>query len=198
MGELSAESFADWLHPSDVIDHYISLGQDEAKAKTIAMLCDGLLQAAAGQFIVDGKDCGLTLIPREFWRAVSKTDVWSTGRFQVPVQKDSGDRRIVSGYDVRIDRDIRKLPKPEPKGESGETPPAPEDHPSKPNRATISHAAFCQWFELFALAYPGGSIEQAWASAKGMFPDKRVTRDQVRALMPDRPKGRPRKSKGIS
>jgi hypothetical protein len=48
----------------------------------------------------------------------------------------------------------------------------------------VSAAALQAWFEAYRKAYPGDAQTNAHAlaSAKGMFPDKTVSRDAVRAL----------------
>lgn len=43
MGVLTAETFADWLHPTDLIEHYHQGGEPDAKAYVTALLSDGLL-----------------------------------------------------------------------------------------------------------------------------------------------------------
>ena len=125
MGELTAETFAEWLHPSDIVNHFYQqgLGDDEAQARTAAMLSDGLLRAGAGRLIANGRDVGLALIPRELWSALAKTDVWSTGRFRISGPASGGGQFSVSGYDVRIDPKEQSLPPP------GDGPSAPADRP---------------------------------------------------------------------
>ena len=116
MGELTAEAFANWLHASDVIEHLYQRKEPEPGELAISMLCDGLLQAAAAQLIVDGRDLGLTLIPRGLWPVVQWTSVWMTDRFRIDV-----DGRSISAYDVRIDRDLVELPKANAIAPSGRT-----------------------------------------------------------------------------
>lgn len=112
----TAAEFEQWLEPSDVIEWYNQQREPNPKALVISMLSDGLLQAAAARLVIHGKDVGRALIARELWPAIAATqpDVWHTGRFRLATTKPGGERLGVSGYDVRIDRDIRTLPGPDP------------------------------------------------------------------------------------
>jgi len=107
----TAEEFEAWLHPSDVIEHYHQQREIDPKALVVGMLSDGLLQAAAGQLILNGRDHGLSIIPREAWRLAAGFDVWSTGRFRL-THLGGGDPITISAYDVRIDPKIREVAGP--------------------------------------------------------------------------------------
>ena len=190
MGEPSDEAFANWLHPSDVVEGYYQQGRgnDEAEALTLAMLCDGLLQAAAGQFIVNGKDLGLALIPRDIWPFAGKTDVWSTGRFRFAQPSGTDKPWSISAYDVRIDPEIRELPAP------------PQPIIATPTQIVgkppLSEARLTEWARLFLAAHPDATESTARKSLKVVFPENSVTRDRIRAVLPRRRVGRPQKSKG--
>lgn len=58
-------------------------------------------------------------------------------------------------------------------------------------RTRVSDSALAAWASLFKKLYPDADQDFAWKSAQGFFPDKQVSRDRVRALVP-RPQGRPR------
>lgn len=125
MAELSVETFADWLHPCDVIEHYHQQRELNPKSLVVGMLSDGLLRAAAGQLILNGRDHGLALIPREAWRLAAGTDVWVTGRFRL-THLGEGATVTISAYDVRIDPQIREVAAPSA---------APDPVPAAPVRA---------------------------------------------------------------
>jgi hypothetical protein len=57
-------------------------------------------------------------------------------------------------------------------------------------RAPLSEAALKGWAELFREAYPDGSEALARRSVDGMFPDKHVSRERLRRILPERPRGR--------
>lgn len=185
MGELSAESFADWLHPSDVIEHYHQRGEREPEAYVIALLCDGILQAAAGQLIINSRDFGLALIPRELWPLAAKTDVWITGRFRLSGRKPGGEQTAISAYDVRVDRDIRTLP---------EQPPHKPVASPRPPKAGRPPAPWWDelWIEIARQLYVGdlkpdsqAAIEKAmhrWISASGHEAGETAVRDRARRL----------------
>lgn len=124
------DEFQTWLHPSDMVEHFFQqgLGDDEAKARTIAMLSDGLLRAAAAKLVANGRDAGLALIPRKIWPAVARTNIWSTGRFHFNGPSSNGGQFSISGYDVRIDPQEQILPAPSTKS-AGD--PAPIPAPAK-------------------------------------------------------------------
>jgi hypothetical protein len=70
-----------------------------------------------------------------------------------------------------------------------EDPAVKADEIAKPR---IGDEPLAGWAELFKRCYPSADQELALASARGMFPDKHVSRDRVRALIPARKPGRPR------
>lgn len=185
MGELTAEAFADWLPPSDVVNWYYQqgLGDDEAEARVAAMLRDGLLRAAATQLVVDGRDLGLTLLERGLWERAIHARFWSTGRFRL-----RQGNQVISAYDVRIDRDVQTLP------------PVQSDAPAETvlsgAKQPLSEARLRAWAELFNAAQPVGTEATARASLGKLFPDSSVSRERLRGVLPDRRRGRPYRSQG--
>lgn len=190
MGELSTEAFAEWLIPSDVVNHFFQqgMGDAEAHARTLAMLCDGLLQAAAGQLIVNGEDRGLALIARELWPVAGKTQVWTTDRFRLSGQDKDGKPWSISAYDVRIDRDIRSLTPPERRASS----PA-SDQSSKP---PLPDVQLQKWGEVFRAANSEPTEADARRAIEATFPVHFVSRERLRRIMPSGRRGRPLKVKG--
>lgn len=188
MGELSAEAFEDWLPPNEIIDHYIRERDPDPKGRAIAMLCDGLLRAAAAQLIVNGKDLGMALIPPELWEYIQRSDVWTTGRFRLAFKLD-GKPWSASGYDVRVDRDIQALPARDLA--TGDIAP-----PSSAAKKPLPEKRFKAWLDLFLAANAQPTEDAARASLNALFPDNTVTRERLRDALPSRPKGRPGKSQG--
>jgi hypothetical protein len=109
----TAEEFEAWLHPSDVIERYHQQRELHPRLLASGMLADGLLRAAARQLILNGRDHGLALIPREIWLFAGESEIWSEGRFKITHVGAKGIITI-SAYDVRIDPMIRELPPPGP------------------------------------------------------------------------------------
>lgn len=194
MGKPTEEEFATWWHPSDAIDQFLALGDDEAHRAVLAMLGDGLIAAVAERVVVNGKVTRLQPIDRGIWSMMRDPAFWWTSRFRIRATEDTKELTY-SVYGVRLDPQaiLREAP-PRPVVPSAVETPFPFE-PTGDDRTPVARAALDKWFDLYRLAYPDGGIEHAWSSAKGMFPNKSVTRRQVRALMPDRPKGRPRKNK---
>lgn len=175
--------FEDWAHPCDVIEYYHQQREPDPRSFATAMLCDGTLRAAAGQFILNGRDHGLAIIPAQIWTWAAGTEVWSNGWFQLAhVGKDAIIR--VSAYDVRIDRQIRALPPPERDRIAGTGAPA------------LSDTDLQKWAELFFSANPGASEQAARRALAATFPAKFVSRERLRRIMPARRRGRPLKDKG--
>lgn len=184
IGPPTAAEFEEWLRPSDVVNHYYQEEHDDpkAKARAVSMLCDGFLQAAAGQLVINGNDLGLALIPRQMWEAIKRTDVWSTGHFRLAAKDQS-----ISGYVVRVDPRIRTLPRPEPRK------PSKTAKPTETKR--LSDGRLTEWAKLFFGAKPTATEKEARQSLATMFPDNSVSRARLRAVMPPRQRGRPLKAK---
>jgi hypothetical protein len=189
-GRPSPEEFADWLEPSDVIEWYHQQGEADPRGLVASMLSDGLLQAAAAQLIIHGKDVGLALIPRELWPAIAATqpDVWHTGRFRLASMKVAAISKGVSGYGVRIDRNIRTLPRPARTAEPPE--------PQRPQKQPLSETRLRAWAELFFAAHRDATEAESRQSLNVLFPDNTITRARLRALLPSRERGRPRRQEG--
>ena len=76
-----------------------------------------------------------------------------------------------------------------------EFPPTAEELTAKAEETAkprIGDDPLAAWAELFKRLYPGADQDFALSSARGMFPDKHVSRDRVRALIPARRPGRPK------
>ena len=181
MEKLSAESFAAWLPSSDMIDHFLHEGDPDPQGRVIAMLNDGLLQAAAAQLIINGRDLGLALIPRGFWPAAANTDVWVTDRFQLSGSK-GGKHWSISAYGVRIDRDIRSSSPPPPAHQASNPPPF-SDKPPLPD-ATLE-----KWGEAFRAGNPNATEAIARSAITSTFPANYVSRDRLRRILPPRQRG---------
>ncbi len=187
MGELTSEGFEDWLHPSDLVEHFYQqgLGNDGAKARVVAMLSDGLLRAGAKQLIVNGIDRGHVLVPRDIWPAASRTNVWVSGDFRLAGSND-GRPWSISAYDVRIDPEEQRLPR------SSATHSAPVEQPRKP--LPLPDARLTAWAELFFATYPNATEATARQSLNTLFPDHIISRERLRTVLPNRRRGRPAKS----
>lgn len=184
MGEPKAEAFADWLIPSDMIEVFYQRGEPEPMALVIAMLSDGLLRSGARRLVVDGRDLGKRLIPRELWQAVSRTDVWKTDRFRLSGQRENGTPWSVSAYDVRIDPNAQTIPPPVP---------GPPPQPAQKARGRLPASWWDDlWVELCRQLYAGdlkpdsqAVIERAmhdWLAARGMEAGETTIRERARRL----------------
>lgn len=111
MGELSEETFAEWWHPCDIIEHYHQQRELDPRSLVADMLADGLLRAGAQPFILNGRDHGLALIPREIWPLAAGSEVWLEARFRFMHLRAKGDI-TVSAYNVKIDPELQAVPAP--------------------------------------------------------------------------------------
>lgn len=211
-GKPSATEFEEWLHPVDVIEWYHQQGEREPKALIISLLSEGVLQAAARQLIVNGKDLGISSIPKEYWKAIGASDWWQTQRFHMSTGAIGG--KNISAFDIRIDPEFRTLPgpdgpkeaAPEQEPEPAQLAPPPAPHPFAPDdkdddsaaerdRPTVDLAALRQWHELFVQLHPAAVEAFALKSAKAMFPDRHVPRQWVRDLRGAQKRGKPPKTR---
>jgi hypothetical protein len=160
------------------------------------------------------KYSAITLISSDHWKAfhrlIRSADFWKTGdiRFAFgPSQKAyipglSGVLRAASYFNVRLDPQGLNALLASAFGEPGLMP-RPDDDVKAPiatlptealeRGPRVSDEWLSGWLELFRKTY--GNTDQdtlatAWASAKGMFPDKSVARDRVHALLSGRKTGK--------
>jgi hypothetical protein len=131
-GKIPEAEFETWLHPVDVIEWYHQQGEREPKALIITLLSEGILQAAARQLIVNGKDLGIAPIAKEIWKAIGWSDWWQTQRFHMSTGAIGGPS--ITGLGVRIKPEEHALPGPDDAKEAAPAP-SPEPSPAPPQQA---------------------------------------------------------------
>ncbi|HTW34322.1 MAG TPA: hypothetical protein VMD53_06880 [Rhizomicrobium sp.] len=164
-------------------------------------------------------------IPRAYWEGLQSNDFWTTGvtffdmrdphtfgpssartrcfgiRFDpVGVQEliDNLPQREMRKVASTLESGSPKAPKPSEPEAAPSTPAVTEIAEPEPKGPPVSDAALKAWFSAYQTAYKETEQTEAHAvrSAKGMFADKSVARDRVRALLGTRKRGPKPKSDG--
>jgi hypothetical protein len=184
-----------WLSPGDVLNLVRRVHGANAEAIILDKLRAGFLLGICSQWsdVHEGDEPAifdtLTEIPASFWTRLKNEDVfWTTGDARFFWYDPIVPSRTVRCSCIRfMARQIEEAfpgsaREPEP------IPPASSPITEQPlidadARDPVSGAAIRGWAELFKRVYSGtrqDTLAFAWKSAQGMFPDKLVTRDNVR------------------
>lgn len=196
---LSQEEFARWLTPRQALDGLPSGWGYETKVRWIdGRLESGLILAAASASRLAKQreaERKVVAIPPPFWcgwACLADIDFWNTGDLTFYDRGSTGYGGSLIGHfhGVRFD----------PTGFEGvaqlKQSADDADNPGDPaERRSLSDALLGEWATLFNKANPGASEARARSALETMFPDRHVTRDRLRRVLPERRQGRPLKSK---
>jgi hypothetical protein len=195
----SAEEFRDWLPARDVSARLrATLGTTEGRAAIWDRLCVGLVRAAAGHEAVaqSRAEQGPVWVARNTWKAVKGIvveDLWQTGQLTVWLYLSGrSESTRFNFYDVRFEPSgIDKMLPPAEKPASALNPAVALKYERKTH---VTEGQMKAWYAAFKAAYGGGprdTLPFGWDSALGFFPDKEVSRDDVRkAMAADGPRDR--------
>lgn len=188
-------NYADWITPKASVKILEpELGTDSnshiAKNTLLRRLRHGEIQAVAGTD-------KLYEIPASDWEEIGENDfLWTSGDVSFEWFAGSGysqTRRTTTHFAVKFDPvAVRKLLPP---GTAQTTVAAVVDrsHPPKPkDQKPVSRAALGHWYDAYKMTYVDDSEDRAIESAQRMFPDKVITRKNIRDLRGDRAMGRPK------
>jgi hypothetical protein len=208
---ITAEEWATWLTPSQVLDALeTSVTRSTAATAIKQQLLDGLLVAVAETVV--GREGGVLgrkdycSIEANSWRQFehfyATHDFWKTGQITATSTTTRGVSRSISFYGVRFNpNDLRSLfaavghPSAEaPVTSSGTVPSIPQqaDDDVKERGPAVSQAHLEEWYALYRKVYSGSADTEATAieSATGMFPGKHVARPRIRTLRGPQERGR--------
>lgn len=193
----------DGLRPSKALDLLRHMSRAQAGAAILTRLgsgivlswCDHLVIHQAGREIA--REVGAD-IASEFWRLSEKDGTsafWGSSDLTVHL---SGLGSYNPGKDVQVfglwfnRSDIEAMLPTAPTAPAAATPDARPPEPAAKPKPPVSSADLQKWADVFKVVYAGHVTEAlAMRSAQAMFPDHAVSRDRVRALLPERKPGRP-------
>ena len=212
------DEFWNWV---PIQDAYLALAQhynnwDATRAQITRRLSTGLM-ASAAHVQVERKEnqqqrTTFVLLPPEIWVNASfgiSSHLWVSGEADIDLRpggryRELAEEHLLSLFSVRLDRAALNLIVPIFLNSTGveapvvAAPAAPAQGASETidqTKRPVSDKLLESWAALFNDAYPAASEAKARQSFEGMFPDKSVTRDRLRRVLPDRQPGRPRKIK---
>ena len=202
--KLTEEEFASWIPIRKAIGQPVEIGGLEpAKQEIWSRLRAGILRSGAENWTINPNDPpgGVIEVEQDRWGSLQVvTDSWwQTGR--VTLWRDEGNRTghgyrrptsAVEYFGMRVDPEglMKFTGRPVPTTLKH----AASDLASEEGKPRIRDDWLADWAALFNKLYPDKDADFAWRSAKGMFPDKSVSRDRVRPLVP-RSRGRPSQKK---
>ncbi len=189
--------FDRWVKAVDVLKLFPDRPRDTATKALAVRMIQGRLKTGAEEARIHGmpylRHCFLHPAVWSGWAHDLDNDFWLTGDTTVPWGIDDDYELSPTGkqlFDVRFDPEgLRQM------GATG-LPAAPSADQStgvgEGPRPAVSQADLDRWAVVF-LGVHGESVTEALAlqSARAMFPDRAVSRDRVRALLPARKPGRP-------
>jgi len=192
MGTVSQGQFDDWLTPREAVrllEPAYGTGSDSyiAKHTLLENVRAGLVRAVARDSSEAGKKAQLADVKPNHFHAVAENHIfWVNGLVSYRAGSYSEDNEY-RFFDVRFDPEsVRKIV-----GSVKADAPAGAPLQAEPGPA-VSDAALEAWYETYKANYPDNSLDHAWASARGMFHDKTVTRIRVSKLRGPREMGRPK------
>lgn len=217
--KLTATDYAGWTMARHVGDKFLALSGFEASVNSLAdRLRVGLVHAAAGHVSVNlnQADRGPVRIPNEHWKtikALAHDDLWQTGQVTVWVREQLRSEPVRYDYhDVRFEPSslgellttMTPAPAQLPEYPGGkthadefysETPAEEQDEGEGSNtkKPALPEDLLQGWLPLFKKAYPKLPEGKARQSIDGMFQDHHVSRKRLRAVLGQRPPGRPTK-----
>ena len=197
--KLTSELYETWLEPAEALRQLSHLGSTaQAAWVVLPRLQRGLIRAGARTVFAGSgssqSQVDMTRIEPGIWELVSDhfghDKFWQSGDCTVEQYGRRGETVQIALFGVRFDPSgiIEMLPK-------AATPPAalvPETSTTQEKGPPVPEAALKAWYSAYQLAYKGAedTEEMAIRSAKGAFPGKSASRERVRELRGERPRGR--------
>jgi hypothetical protein len=195
-----------WLTPEAAVgileDAYDS--NQLARNTLLTRLRSGMVHAVALSTRVDNGALRQNLvIPRDHWDGVEwHNNVFVTGDLEYTTGSyGSRGHMRWSRFGVFLNRaEVEEIVDPQRRTSQNEEPQVqePEEQVEEPQPAAtselkpVSQAALQAWYEAYKLAYGGtaqDTLPFALASAKGAFPDRRISRETIRKLAGGRKRG---------
>lgn len=199
------ENFRDWITPPKAVE----LLTPKFPQKTLAIstltgrLRSGMMRGIAETLVATGpvpeNKASFIEVPKKQWDDVKVFDDFWAGADLIIVLLDQFRQRVIfnyynvrfepSGIETILGAPIEAVASAvAPSTIAGDTHTAPQFDRTK----DVSPDALKAWYELYKTQYPDNNADHAWASALGMFPDKKVTRKKIRDLRGAREMGRPK------
>jgi hypothetical protein len=197
---ITADQFSVWLTPPSAVKELHHLEPSSGRITLIQALQYGQIRAAAKTAVVTirgrNNEIDFLSIPTDWWRNLGAGALfWSNGQIIFSSLTISNSYDCVAAlFDVRFDPEqVRSLLPPSlsfpvhPKMIQVET--AEE---SKKDAPPVSAVLLNEWYVLYCktCSEADDTEERALKSARGMFPDKLVSRERVRNLRGARQRGR--------
>ena len=184
--------FEAWVPAQQALTRYRPVANGHAATDLVKRLSEGLIVARAENFIVkfgQPKRYGPeTQVPPYLWLAIAgqsqvdELSLWSTGAAEADIFPDGTEHNPVPHklFGVRFDpAEIARLT-----GTGQAELPLPL--PARRRPPPVSGDALKAWYEAYILAYAEEerTADHAWACARGAFPNRTVTRSEIRELLP--------------
>jgi hypothetical protein len=207
--KLTARELETWIPAKRALERMIACGPNHGEATEALwkLLVTGHLRSGAEHHTVEIprlQNGGVIEIEDTRWRNFGEpwqSALWSTGQASLSIESDGhGYRRdpesLVTYFGVRFEpialaKTLAGLgEKPQVALQPSVPSDASQDRAGDSAKSRIGDEPLAAWAAVFNKYYPGASLQEAWDSARGMFPDKRVSRERVDALLPKRERGR--------
>ena len=179
----------EWLSPKEVLAIAEKAhGQFGAKI-VMERINGGLLLAMASRVsdAYEGDEPEITdepsPLPADIWiRLQDATTFWERGDAKFYFYNPGSLNRTVRCFDIKFLKKTVNAQFPVPGAPLAKEPEtAQETEVVVDERPSVAEANLKLWAKVFLEVYPDGTLDFAWKSARGMFPDKSVTRKDGRA-----------------
>jgi hypothetical protein len=217
--QIAPKELENWLSPVEALALAHRAFGTEASNAVWQGLCGGIIKAVAARASRASPpsaepqlDSVPTEIPARYWSSHFTTEgnpnFWKSGfaRFYFTANdRRSAHATVIRCYDVKLDPTdigtmLRAAPVPAPPltaTPSSNPSPTEETTPTQPpetlKKPRVAEGHLKAWYQLFKDVYGGTPLDtEAFAqkSADGMFPDKFISRDRIRALRGVQKRGR--------
>lgn len=197
---LTPAEFDQWMVPKDASDTLDYMTGWDARSAIVARLQNGLLLAVARTVIFRNKRADFFPVETSDWESVSSqfphSPFWLSGDLQTTIRDDYGNSEDISFFGVRFDPAGMQAILDGAPGRRSLASTASQIGPSQTDPEEtgppVSATDLRVWLEAYTEVYggkPEDTVPFAWESAKGMFPNKSVSRQKVRDLLAGRKPG---------
>lgn len=198
---IDENEFSTWLTPGqarEILSNALGHDQIVAMDTIVRRLANGLIKSAAENATVtrDGQASHgqkFEVIPPEDWKQYSfEATFWRFGDLTINHHGRYGVIASTNYFNVRFEpHSVRAILAPTATPAADERESETPSPPTEERGPRVSGAHLQAWYDLYRRVYPGDTPEpHAVRSAQGMFPDKSVARDRVRALRGPQKRGR--------